>query len=123
MTDPAEVVRSFHERMQARDWEAADRYLSPTVHIEYSETGERFDGPNFLAMNRTFPEGWSITVVETVVEGDRVAAQVRVDHGENVFWCAGFYTVTEGVIAAGTEHWVTADSQTPPEWRRPFTTS
>ena len=109
--------------MQARDWEAAAQLLSPTIHIEYSETGERFDGANFLAMNMAFPEGWSITVVETIVSGHRVAAQVRVDQGDDVFWCAGFYTVVDGVITDGTEHWVTARSEAPPEWRLRFTTA
>jgi SnoaL-like domain len=120
--DPAAVVRAFHERMEARDWLGAGELLSPTVHIELTETGEHFDGPNFLAMNRAYPEGWAIEVVETIAAGDRVATQVRVRHGDDVFWCAGFYTVANGAIASGTEHWVTAGDQAPPEWRRPFTT-
>ncbi len=94
--------------------------LSPAVRIEFTETGERFDGPNFLAMNRAYPEGWTIDVVETVGSGDRVAAQVRVDQGDTTFWCAGFYTVVDGVIRDGVEHWVTAGSETPPEWRAEF---
>jgi hypothetical protein len=117
------VVRSLFERMQARDWAGAGRYLSPSVHIEFTETGERFDGPKFLAMNQAYPEGWSIEVVDIVPAADRVAAQVRVDHGQDVFWCAGFYTVAEGVIVDGTEHWVRERSQDPPRWRRPYATT
>ena len=109
--------------MEDRDWQEAGRLLSPTLHIEYTETGERFDGSNFLAMNQAFPEGWSIEVVETVADGDRVAAQIRVTHGEQVFWCAGFYTVAGGLITSGVEHWVTERSQPAPEWRQTFTTS
>ena len=52
-----------------------------------------------------------------------VAAQVRVIHGDDVFWCAGFYTVTDGVIVRGVEHWVTEGSEDPPEWRRRFRTA
>ena len=114
------MVRAFFERMEARDWDGAGACLSPDIHIEFTETGERFDGPNFLAMNRAYPEGWAIEVVETVAAADRVAVQVRVTQGDEVFWCAGFYTVTEGVIASGIEHWVTEGSQPPPEWRGPF---
>ena len=120
----ADVVRSFFERMQDRDWDAAGALLSPTLTIEFTETGERFDGSNFLAMNRAYPEGWSIEVVETLAvgapQGDRVAAQVRVEQGDTTFWCAGFYTVRDGRIADGVEHWVTAGSEAPPEWRREF---
>jgi predicted SnoaL-like aldol condensation-catalyzing enzyme len=115
-----DVVRTFFERMEARDWDAAAELLSPRVRVEFTETGEQFDGANFLAMNRAYPEGWTIEVVETVADGDRVAAQVRVEHGEDVFWCAGFYRVANGVIESGVEHWVTERSRQPPVWRQPF---
>lgn len=128
MENPAETVRTFFERMEARDWEGVAERLSPTIHVEYTETGELFDGPNFLAMNRAYPEGWSIEVVETIggngpTDGPaRVAAQVRVVHGDETFWCAGFYTVDGGRITDGVEHWVTERSQPPPRWRKRFTT-
>ena len=119
---PAEIVRSFFELMQARDWAEAGQLLSPSLHIEFTETGECFDGANFLAMNQAYPEGWSIEVVEMLDSGDRVAAHVRVEHGEDVFWCAGFYTVAGGLIVNGVEHWLTEHSQPAPDWRRSFTT-
>lgn len=119
---PADVVRSFFQRMEARDWDGAADLLSPNIRIDFTETGERFDGQNFLAMNRAYPEGWAIDVVETVPAGERVAAQVRVDHGDTTFWCAGFYTVRGGRIAEGTEHWVTEGSAQPPGWRDEFRT-
>ncbi len=120
MTSHATIVRSFYERMQARNWDSAAELLAPTITIEFTETGERFEGANFLAMNRAYPEGWTIEVVETVSEGDRVAAQVRVSTEAEVFWCAGFYLVAEDMIQAGTEHWVTEGSQAPPPWRDDF---
>lgn len=108
--------------MEARDWDGAAAMLSSTVHVEYTETGEVFDGDNFLAMNRAYPQGWTIEVVQVVADADSVAAQVRVLHGDNTFWCAGFYEVADGVIASGVEHWVTQESEAPPAWREPFTT-
>ena len=117
-TEPS-TLRPPFEFMEARDWRAAGMLLSPSVH---TETGERFDGPKFLAMNEAYPEGWSIKVVETISAGDRVASQVRVERGDNVFWCAGFYTVTDGVIVDGTEHWLSERSEPPPTWRHEFAT-
>lgn len=118
-----DVVRAFFERMEARDWTGAGLLVSPSVHIEYTETGERFDGANFLAMNEAFPDGWSIDVVEILASSNRVAAQVRVTHGDSVFWCAGFYTVVDDLIVDGTEHWVVERAEPLPEWRRRFTTT
>lgn len=65
-------------------------------------------------MNRAYPEGWSIEIVETVAEGSRVAAQVSVHQGDDTFWCAGFYEIADGVIESGVEHWVTERSEPPP---------
>ncbi|MEM9034505.1 MAG: nuclear transport factor 2 family protein [Actinomycetota bacterium] len=120
--DGAGIVRDFFERMEARDWDGARALVSPSVRIDYTETGERFDGSNFVGMNEAYPEGWTIRVVEALGVGDRVAAQVRVALGDEVFWCAGFYTVVDGVIADGVEHWVTERSADPPDWRERFTT-
>jgi ketosteroid isomerase-like protein len=117
---PDEIVRSFFERMQARDWDGAGELLASDLVVDFTETGERFEGAGFLAMNRAYPEGWTIEVVETLAVGHRVAAQVKVTQPPEVFWCAGFYTVGDGVIADGVEHWVTERSAEPPAWRAPF---
>lgn len=122
VSQPGDIVRAFFECMQARDWDGAGRLLSPAVHIEFTETGERFDGANFLAMNRAYPDGWTIEVEESISDGDSAAAQVRVTHGDDTFWCAGFYRVSNGVIVSGVEHWVTERSQPAPAWRQQFAT-
>jgi len=51
-----------------------------------------------------------------------MVAQVRVDHGEVVLWCSGFYTAEDGLIIDGVEFWTTEGSESPPEWRKEFTT-
>jgi len=50
-------------------------------------------------------------VLETLADGGRVASQIRVTHGAQVFWCAGFYTVKGDLITSGVEHWVTEGSE------------
>ncbi|MEM9202795.1 MAG: nuclear transport factor 2 family protein [Actinomycetota bacterium] len=117
---PGAVVRSFFERMQAREWDGAGSLLAEDVLIDFTETGERFEGAGFLAMNRAYPEGWTIDVVEVLAVDDRVAVQVKVTQPPTVFWCAGFYRVADGQICSGVEHWVTAGSAEPPRWRAPF---
>ena len=120
MSSPTEVVRGFFERMEARQWDSAGELLSPSLHIEYTATGEVFDGDNFLAMNRAYPDGWTIRIVETIAEGNRVAAHVSVQQDNDTFRCAGFYEIANGVIESGVEHWVTERSEAPPVWRQEF---
>ena len=47
--------------------------------------------------------------------------EVRVTQGEDVFHCIGIYEVPGERIVRGTEYWVTAGSEEPPEWRNRFT--
>ena len=118
---PDTTVRGFFERMQARDWAGARALVRPSATIIFTATSERFSGGRFVDMNEAYPEGWSIEVVDCIAGGDRVAAQVRVTHGDDVFWCAGFYTVAAGAITAGVEHWVAEGAEQPPSWRDEFT--
>jgi ketosteroid isomerase-like protein len=120
MRDAGDVVREFHERMQRRDWDGAAELLDPSVEIRFSGTGERFVGAAFLAMNRAYPDGWTIHMHEVIASGARVAAQVRVEQGADVFWCAGFYTVRDGRILDGVEHWVTERAEPAPGWRQVY---
>ncbi len=121
MADSATVVREFFELMEARRWDDAEARVAADADIRFTETGERFRGTGFVAMNRAYPDGWTIDVVEVLAVGDRVAAQVRVALPPDVFWCAGFYSVDDGQIVNGVEHWVTEGSAAPPDWRQPFT--
>jgi len=120
MDDRADTVKQFFESMKRRDWSSAAAYLAPGAEIWWPATGERFRGSGFIAMNRAYPEGWSIEVVETLACDQRVAARVRVTQGESVHWCAGFYTVRDGLITGGVECWVTEAAEQPPAWRAEF---
>ena len=60
--DPRDVVTQFFVRMEARDWRGAEQLLHDAIHIEYTATGETFDGPSYLAMNEAYPEGWRLDV-------------------------------------------------------------
>ena len=118
---PADVVHALFERMQARDWVGARAMMAHHAVIRYSATGETFDGASFMAMNEAYPEGWTIEIVDIAAAGDRVAAQIRVPNGGQIDWLSGFYTVVDGQIVEGHEHWVTERAEAPPEWRAPFT--
>jgi len=112
----SEVVRAFHLAMQERDWERASALLAADIIVEWPATGERLTGARFLDVQRDYPEGWSITVLEVIGDA-RVASRVRVDHGEQVFLCAGFFDVVGGRIRRGVEHWVTVCGEGQPPWR------
>jgi hypothetical protein len=68
------------------------------------------------------PDGWHLDVFEVIADGDRAAAQARVRQGDQTLWCAGFYSVVDGAITDGVEHWVTQGAETPPPWRSRFAT-
>ncbi|MBA3842426.1 MAG: nuclear transport factor 2 family protein [Actinobacteria bacterium] len=117
----AEVLRAFQEAMQARDWERARPLLHDELVVVYPHTGERFVGGDaFLAMNRAFPEGWTISVRQVIEEGERVAAEIRVEQDGSVFWSVSFAVVRDGRIVHLTDYWVTERGEQPPGWRAAF---
>lgn len=118
--DSAEIVRALFERMQARDWAGAREVMADDARITYSATGEVYTGASFMAMNEAYPEGWTIEIIDIVAAGERVAAQIRVPNSGQIDWLSGFYTVREGVIVEGHEHWVTERAEPTPDWRRPY---
>lgn len=117
----AEVVRSFFEAMQARDWDRAATFLAKNVEVRWPASQERFVGADFLAMQQAYPDGWTLTVTETLTDRDRVVARVLVEQDGWRFWCSGFYRIRGTRIADADEYWVTEGGDAPPDWRTSFT--
>ena len=119
MSSASEVVRELWDRFQARDWEAAGELLDEAIVVEWPQTRERIRGrENVLAVNRNYPEGWTIRVLRVLSEGDVAVSEVAVDHvGHGTFHAASFFEVHEGRITRGTEYWVDPPTEAPPAWR------
>jgi ketosteroid isomerase-like protein len=119
MSDPAEVVRALWDRFEARDWDAAAELLAEDVVVEWPQTRERMRGrANVIAVNRNYPEGWTIRVLRVLLEGDVAVAVVAVylDH-HGTFHAASFFEVRDGQIVRGTDYWVDPPTGDPPAWR------
>jgi ketosteroid isomerase-like protein len=115
---PAEAVRAFFERMQAREWAGAGETLADDVEVWWPHTRERFSGPNFLAVQEAYPEGWEITVVDVQEAGPKVAARVIVTLEGQTYHCVAFYDLVEGRISRGVEYWVTEGAEEAPRLAR-----
>jgi ketosteroid isomerase-like protein len=119
-----EVVHALWERIQARDWAGLHALLAPEVVIEWPASGERIEGPDdVVAVNREYPEGWSIDVLRVVPapDGQTVTSEVQVPHPEaGTFAVASFWLVRDGLVRAGREYWVQCASEEPPAWRAPY---
>jgi ketosteroid isomerase-like protein len=119
MSDPAEVVRALWSRFEARDWDAAAELLAEDVVVEWPQTRERMRGrANVIAVNRNYPEGWTIRVLRVLQEGDVAVSEVAVDHVDHgTFHAASFFEVRDGQIVRGTDYWVDPPTGDPPTWR------
>ncbi len=108
------------EAIQARNWEAAGRFVADDAEIVWPGTGERFVGDRFVEMNHAYPEGWDIEVVDQY-EGDMSEViRARVKHGEHTFWLVGFYDTVDDEITGGVEYWIEEGAERPPKWRAPY---
>ncbi len=118
---PADVVRALWERMEARDWDGARATLADRFTCDYPASHERFGSADaFIAMNRAYPEGWTIVVDEVVADGDRVVARVRVAQDDHLFHCLSFADVEDGRIARTTDFWLDDGGDPAPDWRAPY---
>ena len=119
MTTSAEiVVRSLWERIQARDWEGARRLLADDMVCRWPHSDERFEGgDSFIEMNRAYPEGWAIEVIDVEEIPGGAVSRIRVEQAGILFHAASFFEVSDGVIHHVVEYWVTEGSEEPPDWR------
>ena len=118
-SEPAEVVRALWERFEARDWDAAGELLAEDVVVEWPHSYERICGrANVIAVNRHYPEGWTIRVLRVLTEGETAVSEVAVDHeGLGTFHVVSLAEVRDGQIVHATEYWVAPPSGDPPAWR------
>ena len=117
----AGTVRSLCERIQARDWEGARKLLADGMVCRWPHSDERFEGAdNYIAMNRAYPEGWQITIVDVAEIPGGAVSRIRVDQSGARFHAASFFTVRDGLIEEAVEYWVTEGSEEPPDWRARF---
>ncbi|MEU6298549.1 nuclear transport factor 2 family protein [Streptomyces erythrochromogenes] len=120
--ESSKVVQALWDRIQARDWDGVAALVAEDAVVEWPVSGERIvGGKNYVAVNREYPEGWSIRVLRIVAAGDEVVSEVEVPHeGVGVFRAASFWTVRDGRIVRGTEYWTTNGADPRPQWRVPF---
>jgi hypothetical protein len=121
-SDRAAAVRGFWESIEARDWDAARSLLADGCVTEWPHSRERFDGGDaFVEVNRAYPEGWHITVLRVLADGDAVASEVRVDQDDRTFFAASFFEFgPEGTVERLHELWVTSPYEQPAPWRAPW---
>jgi ketosteroid isomerase-like protein len=118
-SEPSEVVRALWNRIQDRDWNGVGELVAEHAVIDWPASRERISGrDNFVAVNREYPEGWSIHVLRIIADEDQVMSEVEVPHAElGTFRVASVWTVTDGRIRRGTEYWITVGGDQAPEWR------
>src|SRR5258708_16387826 len=94
-SEPSEVVRALWNRIQDRDWVGVGELVAEHAVIDWPASRERITGRgNFVAVNREYPEGWSIHVLRVVAEDDQVVSDVEVPH-------SGLGTFRVGVVLDG----------------------
>jgi hypothetical protein len=69
-----DTVLALWNLFEARDWPGARALLADDVVVEWPATGERFTSADaFVAVNATYPEGWTIQVQRVVCGGASTA--------------------------------------------------
>ncbi|WP_329025875.1 MULTISPECIES: nuclear transport factor 2 family protein [unclassified Streptomyces] len=120
--ESSKVIETLWSGIQDRDWAGVAELIAEDAVVEWPVSLERIVGrDNFVAVNREYPEGWSIRVLKVVAQGDEVVSEVEVPHdGLGLFRAASFWTVRDGRVIRGTEYWTSVGADPRPEWRTGF---
>ncbi|MFC8584665.1 nuclear transport factor 2 family protein [Streptomyces sp. NPDC057217] len=120
--ESSSVVEALWDRMRARDRDGLAALFAEDAVVEWPVSGERIVGrDDYVAVNRAYPEGWSIRVLRIVARDGEAVSEVEVPHeGVGTFRAVSFRTVRDGRIVRGTEYWTSPGSDPSPAWRAPF---
>ncbi len=118
---PAEVVRGFWDRTQARDWAGVGALLAEDVRLEWPVTRELLAGrAAVVAVNADYPEGWTVRVLRVVGSGDTAVSEVAVEQDGVEHRSVGFWTVRGGLVVDAREYWTVLGGEEPPAWRESY---
>lgn len=111
-----ELVRGLWEAMERRDWDAVERLLHPEFRCWWPQTGERFDRPGYLRVNRHYPGDWHIRVLRVDAAGDEVVSEVEVAVDGRLDRAVSFFRARDERLVDLREYW--PEPSPVPEWRR-----
>jgi len=102
------LVRSYVERLEARDWAGVTQVLHPDVTYRLPQTREVVRGRDaYLRWNREYPDGWHLRLAEAYGDASGGAARVEVEvDGERVTAIV-FVSVERGLITEIYDWWPT----------------
>ena len=103
------LLRSYVERLEARDWAGVTEVLQPDVVYRLPQTGEVVRGRDaYLRWNQEYPDGWHLRLVEAYGDGTGGAARLDVTVGDEAVAALVFVRVRDGLLAEITDFWPTA---------------
>jgi ketosteroid isomerase-like protein len=112
--ESAQIVAELWRRIETRDWDRVGELLADDFVCEWPHSRERIRGRrNFVELNRSYPEGWSIELLRVVGDGEQAVSEVRVPHAElGVHYAASFFEIRRGRVVRLREYWVEEGGQT-----------
>ena len=103
------LVRSYVERLEARDWAGVTEVLQPDVVYRLPQTGEVVRGRDaYLRWNQEYPDGWHLRLVEAYGDDTGGAARLDVTVGDEQVSALVFVRVRDGLLAEITDFWPTS---------------
>jgi ketosteroid isomerase-like protein len=107
MRSASEIVRSYWEAAEARDWAAFAALLAPEVVYELPQTRERIQGrAKVVRVNEEYPGDWHVVLVEAIGEDRRAATWITFAVGDEEQPGLCFFELGEdGLILRITDFW------------------
>jgi SnoaL-like domain len=103
------LVRSYVERLEARDWAGVSALLQPDVVYRMPQTSEVVRGRGaYLRWNQEYPDGWHLRLAEAYGDDTGGAARLDVTFRDEPVSALVFVRVRDGLLAEVTDFWPTS---------------
>jgi SnoaL-like domain len=101
------LIRSYVERLEARDWPGLVDLLHPDVIYRLPQTGEVVRGRDaYLRWNREYPDTWHLRLAEAHGDATGGAARIEADvEGEGAVTAIVFVAVEGGLLTEIRDWW------------------
>ncbi|WP_298323196.1 nuclear transport factor 2 family protein [Haloactinopolyspora sp.] len=106
MAKTAEIVTTYWNAADARDWDTFATTLADDVVYTLPQTRERIRGKSaYVQFNAEYPGAWRLTVQRLVAVGDEAASWVDFRVGDEQMIGVTFFRLVDGKIVDVTDVW------------------
>jgi hypothetical protein len=106
MNSIQQTIQSHWDLSNARDWDAFQHLLHPSLQYDCPQTREYIEGAfGYLEMFRTWPGDWKAQIQKLICNEQEGLSVINFEVGTEVMRGLSIFEFKDGLIAKVTDYW------------------